>query len=182
MNLKKSKFLLLGLLTLLMAPLGWILSGIPPISDFLQFDNITSVWSLIGVEFGFVFGFFMIVLTNIGSESTSISAQIATIKSLHLTVFELFFLSICAGFGEEILFRLALQEWIHPILAAVFFVAIHGYINPKDWSTTKYGIFVLFFIIVISYALEPLGIWFCIAAHVTYDFVLFYYWSKLARD
>ena len=173
---------MLGVLTLLMAPLGWLIVGTPSIASFLQLEKCSLTWTIIGSEFGFVFGFFMIVLTNIGSESTSISAQIATIKSLHLTVFELLFLSICAGFGEEILFRLALQEWLHPFIAAVFFVAIHGYINPKDWSTTKYGIFVLFFIIVISYALEPLGIWFCIAAHVTYDFVLFYYWSKLARD
>lgn len=173
---------MLGVLTLLMAPLGWLIVGMPSIATFLQLGKHSLTWTMIGAEFGFVFGFFMIVLTNIGSESTSISAQIATIKSLHLTVFELFFLSICAGFGEEILFRLALQEWLHPLLAAVFFVAIHGYINPKDWSTTKYGIFVLFFIIAISYALEPLGIWFCIAAHVSYDFVLFYYWSKLAKD
>lgn len=173
---------MLGVLTLLMAPLGWLIVGMPSIASFLQLEKCSLTWTMIGSEFGFVFGFFMIVLTNIGSESTSISVQIATVKSLHLTVFELLFLSICAGFGEEILFRLALQEWLHPLIAAVFFVAIHGYINPKDWSTTKYGIFVLFFIIVISYALEPLGIWFCIAAHVTYDFVLFYYWSKLARD
>ncbi len=164
-----------------MAPLGWILSGFPLISDFLQFDNITSVWSLIGVEFGFVVGFILIVLTNIGSESASISSQITIIQSLQLSVLELLFLSICAGFGEEILFRLFVQEWLHPLLAAVFFVAIHGYINPKDWSTTKYGLMVLLFIIAISYALKPLGIWFCITAHISYDFVLFYYWSKIVR-
>lgn len=173
---------MLGVLTLLMALLGWLIVGMPSFASFLQLGKYSLTWTMIGAEFGFVFGFFMIVLTNIGSESTSISAQISTIKSLHFTVFELMFLSICAGFGEEILFRLALQEWLHPLIAAVFFVTIHGYINPKDWSTTKYGICVLFFIIVISYALEPLGIWFCIAAHITYDFVLFYYWSKLARD
>jgi len=165
----------------MMAPLGWGLSGFPNLSTFLQLDNFTSVWSIIGLEFGFVVGFIMILLTNIGSESASISAQITIIQSLQLSLVELLFLSICAGFGEEILFRLFVQEWLHPLLAAVFFVAIHGYINPKDWSTTKYGLMVLLFIIVISYGLKPLGIWFCIAAHISYDFVLFYYWSKIAR-
>lgn len=169
------------MLTLMMAPLGWGLSGFPELSGFLQFNNITSVWSLIGIEFGFVIGFIMIVITNIGSESASISAQVSVIQSLHLSVIELLFLSFCAGFGEEILFRLFLQEWLHPLLASLFFVAIHGYINPKDWSTTKYGLLVLLFIISISYALKPLGIWFCISAHIAYDFVLFYYWSKIAR-
>lgn len=171
----------MGVLTLMMAPLGWGLSGFPEISEFLQFKNISSAWTLIGLEFGFVVAFIMILLTNIGSESASISAQITIIQSLQLSLVELLFLSICAGFGEEILFRLFVQEWLHPILAAVFFVAIHGYINPKDWSTTKYGLMVLLFIIVISYGLKPLGIWFCIAAHISYDFVLFYYWSKIAR-
>lgn len=172
----------MGLLTLLMAPLGWLLSGLPPLFHFLQVEKLTSVWTLIGIEFGIVFGFLMIVLANISSKSTTISTQITLIKSLHLSVFELLFVSLCAGFGEEILFRLFLQAWVSPLLAAIFFVAIHGYIQPKDWTTTKYGLMVLLFIIVISYALQPLGIWFCIAAHVSYDFTLFYYWSKLSSS
>jgi membrane protease YdiL (CAAX protease family) len=45
---------------------------------------------------------------------------------------EILFVSFCAGVGEEILFRGAIQPLIGIVLTAIVFVAIHGYLNPKE--------------------------------------------------
>lgn len=175
----KWRVYLMGFATLLMAPLGWVLCGMPPVLDFLQVDQIGSTWTAIGVEFGVFFAVLMLIFTNTETARKSFSVQHQLIKSLRLNVVDILFLSLCAGFGEEILFRVAVQQWLHPVLASLAFVAIHGYILPNDWDTTKYGILVWLFILVLSYAISgEQGLWFCIAAHASYDFVLFYFWGK----
>lgn len=177
--MSKWRIYLLGFATLLMAPLGWLLCGMPEISEFLQLDHITSVWTGIGIEFGIAFGILMLIFTNTETARKSFSMQHQLIKSLRLNLFDILFLSLCAGFGEEILFRIAIQQWLHPVLATIAFVAIHGYINPRDLETTKYGLLVCLFILVLSYAISgEQGLWFCIAAHASYDFVLFYFWGR----
>lgn len=177
--MSKWRIYLLGFATLLMAPLGWLLCGMPDISEFLQLDQITSIWTGIGIEYGIAFGILMLILTNTETARKSFSVQHQLIKSLRLNIVDILFLSLCAGFGEEILFRIAIQQWLHPILASLAFVAIHGYINPRDLDTTKYGLLVCLFILVLSYAISSeQGLWFCIAAHASYDFVLFYFWGR----
>lgn len=169
----------MGFVTLLMAPLGWLLCGMPEISHFLQLEKIASIWTGIGIEYGMVFGIFMLIMTNTEEARKSFSGQHQLIRDMHLSIVDILFLSLCAGFGEEILFRVAVQQWLHPVLASVAFVAIHGYINPKDWDTTKYGLLVCLFILVLSFAISgQQGLWFCIAAHASYDFVLFYFWGR----
>ncbi len=177
--MSKWKIYLLGFATLLMAPLGWLLCGMPEISKFLQLDSIPTVWTGIGIEYGVTFGIFMLILTNTETARKSFSMQHQLIRSMRLNIVDILFLSLCAGFGEEILFRVAVQQWLHPILASIAFVAIHGYINPRDLDTTKYGLLVCLFILVLSYAISgEQGLWFCIAAHASYDFVLFYFWGR----
>lgn len=177
--MSKWKVYLLGFVTLLMAPLGWLLCGMPEISDFLQLEQLPGIWTGIGVEYGITFGIFMLILTNTETARKSFSVQHQLIRSMQLNIADILFLSLCAGFGEEILFRIAVQQWLHPVLASIAFVAIHGYINPKDWETTKYGLLVCLFILVLSYAISgEQGLWFCIATHASYDFVLFHFWGR----
>lgn len=177
--MSKWKVYALGFATLLMAPVGWLLCGMPEITHFLQLDRIISTWTGIGMQFGIAFGIFMLILTNTETARKSFSVQHQLIRAMRLNVLDILFLSFCAGFGEELLFRVGVQQWLHPVLASIAFVAIHGYINPKDLDTTKYGLLVCLFIMVLSYAIsgEP-GLWFCIAAHASYDFVLFYFWGR----
>jgi uncharacterized protein len=168
----------MGLVTLLMVPLAWLLQQMPPLPEFFRFDELFSAWTLIGIEFGLLFGAIMLIATSAESAKISFRHQIQLIRSFRLNFVDCIFLSLCAGIGEEFLFRVALQEWLHPLLAAVVFVAIHGYIHPKDWEVTKYGLLVLVFIVILSYAINVQGVWFCIAAHAAYDFLLFWYWSR----
>ena len=43
---------------------------------------------------------------------------------------DIIFISLCAGIGEEILFRGFIQTYLGIWPTAVIFVAIHGYLNP----------------------------------------------------
>jgi len=95
------------------------------------------------------------------------------VKGMNLTILDCFFLSICAGVGEELLFRSGIQFYLGPIITSILFVAIHGYLNPRNWRMSLYGLIVLPFILLIAYAFEEFGLWLCIFAHFSYDLVLF---------
>lgn len=162
----------------MMLPLAWILQGFPRIEPWLDLKHLLAGENLWGILYGLIVGLIMILATSNDEATQSFKQQIQLVRSLKLTIFDCLLLSLCAGIGEEFLFRIALQEWLHPLIVSVVFVAIHGYLNPRDWSTTKYGLLVLVFIIGLGYAVDFWGIWFCIFAHAAYDFSLFYYWSR----
>lgn len=58
----------------------------------------------------------------------------------HLTLQEIVFLSFCAGFGEEILFRGMLQPWLGVFFTAFLFIALHGYISVKSSAHLVFGL------------------------------------------
>ncbi|HAB89060.1 MAG TPA: hypothetical protein DCF84_00900 [Bacteroidetes bacterium] len=90
------------------------------------------------------------------------------------------FLSLCAGIGEELLFRgpllFGLFEYISLpagiLINAIFFVGLHGYLNPKQdlpwvlrlWLVTFSGALGL---ITLSFSIVC-----AIIAHTIYDLVL----------
>lgn len=172
----------LGIVTLLMLPLSWGILWLfgqkhDPVA-YLRLEELLSWHSLLGLAYGIAFGLLMLWATNTTEARRSFRRQLQIIRSFRLTVIDCIFLSLCAGIGEEFLFRITLQEWIHPLLNSVIFVAIHGYFDPRDWSVTKYGLLILVFIIGLGYGVGAFGIWSCIIAHAAYDFVLFYAWSR----
>ncbi len=176
--MNKLRVYAMGLLTVCMVPVSWLLMGLPEMNTFLQIDVLFSNWTGFGIGFGFLFGAIMVLVTQGKEARNQFEPQIQAVRSMRLNLIDCLFLSFCAGLGEEFLFRAALQQWLHPIITSVIFVAIHGYIHPTKWKTTKYGLIILGFIIVLGYAASAVGIWFCIAAHASYDFVLFRFWSK----
>ena len=96
------------------------------------------------------------------------------IRSMNLTYLDALFISFCAGFGEEILFRVGIQQYLGVVITSVFFVAIHGYLNPFNWRFSMYGLIVLPFILLLSYGYGYFGLWFAISAHFSYDAVLLF--------
>jgi membrane protease YdiL (CAAX protease family) len=95
------------------------------------------------------------------------------IGELNLKIYQGIFLSLCAGVGEELLFRAGVQHYMGWCITAILFVALHGYLNPFNWRFSVYGLIVLPFILLISLAYYQFGLWFCIASHFSYDAVLF---------
>lgn len=82
------------------------------------------------------------------------------------------FISICAGVGEELLFRAGIQPFLGLWLTAFFFVLIHGYLNPWNWRISIYGSVMVLFIALLGILFEKSGILSAMAAHAVFDAIL----------
>jgi hypothetical protein len=176
--LKKRSLLFLGLLTLLVFPIPtflglYFVEGTTPL-EILDLDHFQWYPIALGLGFGILYALLALLLMQARVFKEMPTRVEKLVQSMNLTTLDCIFLSLCAGVGEELLFRSGVQFYLGPIITTVIFVAIHGYLNPFNWRMSLYGLIVLPFILVISFALEEYGLWFCIAAHFSYDFVLFY--------
>lgn len=97
------------------------------------------------------------------------------IANLGLGEKEIVFVSLCAGFGEELLFRGAIQPLLGIWITAVIFVAIHGYLDPRNWRISIYGVFMTLAIASLGYFTDLVGIFGACIAHAAIDYVLFKY-------
>lgn len=90
--------------------------------------------------------------------------------------------SICAGVGEELFFRGAVQHWLGITITAVIFVAIHGYLDPRNWRISIYGLVLTAMMIALGWMAEHQGLLAPMAAHTMIDLVLleglYHAWRK----
>ena len=94
------------------------------------------------------------------------------ISKLDLNNSKIIFISFCAGVGEEIFFRAAIQPMFGIWLTSLIFVALHGYLNPFNWRISLYGIVMVFIIAGFGHLFEVAGIITVMTAHVIFDIVL----------
>lgn len=80
--------------------------------------------------------------------------------------------SICAGVGEELFFRGAVQHWLGITITAVLFVAIHGYLDPRNWRISIYGIVLTGMMMMLGWMADHQGLLAPMAAHTMIDVVL----------
>lgn len=97
---------------------------------------------------------------------------------IHLTWPDILFYSFCAGVGEEILFRGAIQPFLGIWVTALLFVLLHGYISVKDLPKSIYGIFLVFVAVGFGYAYELISMYTAMAAHFIYDVIMFSYLKR----
>jgi membrane protease YdiL (CAAX protease family) len=173
-----NKVLLLGLLTLIGFPvLGYLwLYGLhfQYVSEFFQWDERFNPIAIgFGLMFGFVYAFIALLFMQAPVFDGLNSRMEHLIGELKLSLFAGIFLSICAGLGEELLFRAALQPTLGIWMSSILFVAIHGYLNPWNWRFSLYGLIILPFVVILSYGFDHFGLWFAVMAHFAYDAVLF---------
>jgi len=100
------------------------------------------------------------------------------ITELNLNLWQIIFISFCAGVGEEWLFRAFLQPIWGVWITSFVFVALHGYLNPFDWRISVYGIYLTLVIIALGFMFEYWGIWASAAAHTAIDIVLLIFLTK----
>ena len=98
-----------------------------------------------------------------------------------LTFSEILLISLCAGVGEEMLFRGALQPFLGIPVTSILFVAIHGYLNPRDWRLSIYGIFMTVGIAWLGYLAESRGLLSAIVGHTIIDVYLLIYLQRSAK-
>ncbi|MFA0960762.1 CPBP family intramembrane glutamic endopeptidase [Roseivirga sp. BDSF3-8] len=145
--------------------------GVPSLSILMQ--------GLGGGLYGFVSAFILwrIVCMDFLKPTRHFFSRL--IGSLDLTTFDIVFISVCAGAGEELFFRGALQPWIGIWLTSLIFVAIHGYLSPRNKPLSVYGACMVFVIAGIGYMMRFSGLFSAIVAHTVIDIYLFY---KLSKD
>lgn len=184
--MKKSTLYLFGLVTLLIFPiptLAWFyFYHDQSLGEILQVQNFTAYPLLTGTIIGAVYAYLAsFVMKSDVFDRSGINVE-KIVRSMNLNLLDCIFISLCAGIGEELLFRSGVQYYLGPIWTSIIFVAIHGYLNPRNWRVSIYGLIVLPFILVISYGFYEFGLWFSIAAHTAYDFVLFWIISNTSAN
>ena len=93
--------------------------------------------------------------------------------SKQLNWVQIVFLSLAAGFGEELLFRVVIQYFWGIWPTAVLFVAIHGYLSLSDIKVFAYGVFMVFVSAGFGYLYVDYGIGASIMAHFMIDLLIF---------
>ena len=92
------------------------------------------------------------------------------------------FLSVCAGVGEEILFRGMIQYFAGIYLTSVLFVALHGYLNPTDRKVLSYGLLLTLIFFGVGHLMVITGIYTCIILHIIIDVILFQFLADKAKN
>lgn len=171
------KILTLGLFTIIVFPLAAFV-----INYFFSSEHFWSIFiSKQGVLYELLIGFFLGIFEGL------IAWQIIKLKilqsvrekyqgvigSLRMNIGTIIIVSICAGVGEEILFRGVLQSYLGIWITSVLFVAIHGYLNPIDWRISLYGFYMVLAIATIGYLHQHYGLTSAMLAHTMIDVVLF---------
>jgi len=181
----KTRIILMGLLTLVGFPLLALL-GFYVFDDGLQsFLNILKTRSsypteiLSGLLFGSTAG--LSAWTVVQSRfMKNVKNQYAPIVAdLDLNIGIIVFLSFCAGVGEEYFFRGFVQPYWGIWITALFFVGIHGYLNPKNWRLTIYGVLMTVLIAFAGWMSSYFGLVSAMIYHCMIDVVLFYNLSKV---
>ena len=196
-NLRKSKaistiqplpirqLLFLGLITLLgMGGLGLIL--LPYTSEItwqILFEKSSiHLYSSLALGGGIGLGASIVSLFISRSFPTSdLERKLRQRLPLHaMSSLTIVFLSLCAGIGEELLFRgpllFGLFEYISMpagiLLNAIFFVGLHGYLNPKQDLPWVLRLWLIAFASALALLTISLSLVSAITAHTIYDLVL----------
>ena len=176
--MNRRTFFLLGLLTLIgfSSIGGLVIEQFQDVRFFSLFQKATPWYEQIGIGllYGVItalIGWYIVNMTFLANTRTFFARLI---QGLNLSVPDILFISFCAGAGEEILFRGAIQPYLGIWITAILFVAIHGYLNPKNWRISVYGVYMCIVIAGMGYLSDYLGITTAIAAHFAIDVVLLY--------
>lgn len=87
--------------------------------------------------------------------------------------------SVCAGVGEELFFRGALQYWMGIPLTALVFVSLHGYLDPRDPRVSVYGIYLVGVMVGLGWVADRVGL---LAPTVAHTFIDVFLLHRLVKD
>jgi uncharacterized protein len=155
--------------------IGYIIMSFFPETDFLtNMYGVSSIWIQAGVGLGVgVVGalgaMFIISLPFMRDAQLEYSGLIGSLK---LRKSDKVYVSLCAGVGEEFLFRGVLQPLMGLWLTSCIFVAIHGYLRPSDWRISVYGIYMTLVVVVFGLITIYFGLLAAVVAHTIVDIIL----------
>jgi len=149
----------------------------------LFYINLPKLYSVpTFISTGILFGILVIWITELPYFNESLSKYRNLLFNLKITIFDAFFLSFCAGFGEEVFFRGAIQPLAGIWATSIFFVAIHGYFSFKNKALNIFAICLTLFIALLGWAAQEFTLWHAIAGHFSYDLVLLMYHRRTSGN
>jgi hypothetical protein len=166
--------------------MGWVTLLVFPAIGLLVLHYVSGNWQQVftagwplyyqvplGIGLGLVTGWGLKILLGLTVLKETNLKYSQLLAQFELTRPEYIFLSVCAGVGEEILFRGCVQEYAGVWITAVGFVALHGYLNPLDWRVSIYGLTLCGLFVGVGYLKIYTGIYTCIFIHMVIDIILF---------
>ena len=174
---KKTLFLLASGSLILFTILGWaIMDFFGPVSLESSFRKGSSlpIQLGLGLLLGSLIGSLAWTLVNLPFFRETRDFFVDIIGPLRLNWLEVLLISCCAGIGEEILFRGAIQPHLGILWTSILFVALHGYINPFNSQMTVYGVFMIIVICFLGWTAVEYGLVSVIVAHTVIDVILLY--------
>jgi len=175
----RRKLLIGAVITLFGFPLlGWVLlyfNKPSPLELMLRGDQPLIIQALIGGSAGIFLGAGAKKLISLRFLRSTLKKYASLIGEFNLKDMDIIFISFCAGFGEELLFRGSIQVFLGIWITALIFVGIHGYLNPKNWKISIYGAYMTIAIAALGYITEHVGVFASCLAHMLIDVILFYY-------
>ncbi len=119
----------MGLVTLLIFPIPTfiVLPWLNEISifDIFQLENFTVFKVGIGIQLGAIYAFLALLFMQAPIFDSMPNRVEKVVQSMNLNLIDCVFLSLCAGIGEEILFRSGVQYYLGPFIGAAA--------RPRQW-------------------------------------------------
>jgi len=94
------------------------------------------------------------------------------ISNLELSLFDRIHISLFAGFGEELLFRGAIQPLLGIWLTSFIFIAIHGYVSIRSAGHILFTLSLFGLSMMLGFLYETAGLLSAIIAHAIYDIIM----------
>ena len=157
-----------------------IMAYFGPVSlpDALQLGSSIPLQTVWGVILGGLVGFLAWTLIKLPFFKVTLDFFVGIIGPWRLNILEIILVSCCAGIGEEILFRGAIQPHLGLVLTSILFVVLHGYINPFSGAMTAYGLFMIIAICLLGWTAVQIGLVAAMVAHTVIDIILLYLLSR----
>jgi len=136
-----------------------------------------------GLGFGLVLGFIAVGMmrSKAFQEATKDFLVLKVFRKAQLGFWDILGLSLIAGVTEEWLFRAALQPLLGLWIAALLFVAVHGYFRFNNISEILFGAFMMALSVGLGYLFAYAGLLAAIVAHTTYDVIVMSSLNKEAQ-
>ena len=178
---KRTFFLLAFGSLLLFTALAWAIAfyfGPDPLPELLEKGASFPLQILWGSILGVTIGGLAWVLIDQSFFDQPREFFVGIIGPWRLSWLEIIFVSCCAGIGEEILFRGAIQPHLGIVWTSILFVVLHGYISPFNGPLSLYGLFMIVAIGLLGWAAVHFGLVVAMVAHTIIDIILLHFLTK----
>lgn len=164
--------------------ISWLISSRfmeEPLWLRMKGDGHLGLQLLLGIGLGLFWGYLGKFLVGRSYFEEVFQKFTELIGSMRLNKLEIWWVSICAGVGEEILFRGTIQPFLGVWITSILFVFIHGYLTPFNTRLSIYGIFMTLAIVTLGYTVEYVGLIPAMVAHTIIDVILLSYLTSAYR-